>query len=174
MFAEKLLNLSVGHWISVSKEYNSESYFSFRLKRICCFLSKNAFYWPRGPSISDPKRSAGQMPECSSGIRSCHVLFSSENVFLFVWRQKRRSQLLKKSSRRTSACHHQVPAGAAGLFLGLSPIRDQKAYLDGSESVYQQQAQQKGQLCPSVKQAISSKLTERIMFDRLKVPAHAL
>lgn len=127
------------------KNTMGKRYLSFHLKRICCYLSKNVFHWPRGPSISDPDWSAGQMPECSSGIRSCRLLFSSESEILFVRRKK-------KSSRRTSACHHQVPAGAAGLFLSLSPIRDQKAYLDGSERVYQQQAQQKGQLCPSVTQ----------------------
>lgn len=46
-----------------------------------------------------------------------------------------------------------VQLGAAGLFLSLSPIRDHRAYHDGSVYIYQQNTGQKTQTCLCVQQS---------------------
>lgn len=55
-----------------------------------------------------------------------------------------------------------VRRGAAGLFLSPSPIRDHRAYHDGSVYIYQQNTQQKTQTRLCVQQSTPLKVKEAL------------
>lgn len=59
-------------------------------------------------------------------------------------KQKQGEEARKSRPERVAAA---VPQPAAGLFLSRRPIRDQKAYHDGSVCIYQQHAEQKTHKC---------------------------
>ena len=142
---------------------------SFHLKIICCSSNWNVFHWPWGPSIFKPAWSTGQMPECSSGIRGSPV--NSESVSLSVKKEVRtkRREKERKRGAQISARHRAVPPAAAGLFLSPGPIRDLKAYHDGSEYIYLQHTKQKRRMRLCVQKPTSSKLIVRMMFVTPKV-----
>lgn len=117
------------------------------------------FHLPWGPSIFEPDRSTGRTCERSSGTQGSRVNMESGGpcdclslcffVYVFLKNKKRKYGEKRGVEKGAARSLWLVPVAvrlcAAGLFLSLGPIRDHKAYHDGSVYIYQQNTEQKAQ-----------------------------
>lgn len=117
------------------------------------------FHLPWGPSIFEPDRSTGRTCERSSGTQGSRVNMESGGpcdclslcffVYVFLKNKKRKYGEKRGVEKGAARWLWLVPVAvrlcAAGLFLSLGPIRDHKAYHDGSVYIYQQNTEQKAQ-----------------------------
>lgn len=103
--------------------------------------------------------------------RFCDCLSLCMYLCLWVPEEETRKDRKKKRGRGAADWLLHVPVavrlGAAGLFLSLSPIRDHKAYHDGSLYIYQQNTGQKTQTRLCVQQSSPLKLRGDCDCERL-------
>lgn len=114
------------------------------------------------------------MPERSSGTESSHlnmergggrtrtrggVIVFLYVIFVDVFLRNKWEKMEEERKRLTSTCPlSAVRLGAAGFFLSPSPIRDHKAYHDGSVCIYQHNTEEKTQTRLRVRQSNPLKL----------------